>query len=375
MAAALPPSLSNNVLKSSKPTSPSDEWKLAHTWATDYMKKNDLTPSQFLILAGDPQPNPSFVKLLSPDGANANPSNVDGSQGQKLRKLVANLKDNTPASSIVPVDLNQKLQEWFNLEKKVNHLSDVVSIYLKSKSPVIVRVACKAKLEDATKTQIDSQIANILQLPSVKTDYSVFYPAATLVSPLTILNTSNNAKGTGQFLTTFSNVYCLTAAHVLRAPGQPITDQPNTQCAIVNKDGSKTTIVFVADCIFDDGTNGIDVGIAFPPAVGMTVNYIEQIGVVSLDGDDNLIQPGIAVQKNGLVTGHTNGTIDVVNNTTFIVSNIGNGPFCARGDSGSAICDGSNRILGVLSMTNNDGEGMIVKTSAFLYDLEQALDH
>jgi hypothetical protein len=101
--------------------------------------------------------------------------------------------------------------------------------------------------------------------------------------------------------------------------------------------------------------NRVDAAIARPLEPGLVRNEILEIGTISGPGSGSL---GMAIKKSGRTTGLTTGEIlqvDVTVNVQYGPGRLARfsdqllaGPMSQGGDSGSAVLDGSNRLIGLL---------------------------
>lgn len=123
----------------------------------------------------------------------------------------------------------------------------------------------------------------------------------------------------------------------------------NAGCRLI---GSKTQYRIVD---IQAAENRVDAAIARPLDPSLVTNDILEVGVISGLGSGNL---GLAIKKSGRTTGLTTGEITQVDVTVNVQYGAGRvasftdqlmaGPMSQGGDSGSAVLDTNNRLVGLL---------------------------
>lgn len=161
-------------------------------------------------------------------------------------------------------------------------------------------------------------------------------------------------------LSEFVTIQFQEAVVTMVAEAEAITKVANSTASILNAFavmlGSRTRLVATRDVPIQAGENLVDCAIAKPLSNDSVKNEILNIGKITGVAEGTL---GLAVKKSGRTTGFTTGTIlqidvtvDVSYGTnkvaTFVDQLMTGGGMSAGGDSGSAILNDKNELVGLL---------------------------
>ena len=119
--------------------------------------------------------------------------------------------------------------------------------------------------------------------------------------------------------------------------------------------GSKTRLKAARNAGIQASDNLVDAAIALPLNPDDVKNEILNIGTISGQAEGTM---GMEIQKSGRTTGHTKGTIEQIdvtvqvsygaNKTAVFVDQLMAGAMSEGGDSGSAVLDMDNKLVGLL---------------------------